>query len=969
MAAIEDAITDRVNKFLGKNGLDVGSQLSKKLGADEKRNPDIVIEETGVFMGKAEWEKNKGRGWSQAYNLINSSEITGSFLIVYPDELKEELKDEFDQHGGGRGQLDVLGDFEFRVAFLRQDRATDMDKVSLDELPGWLKENIYLERGPEPDPDRVVDILQVTVSKLTEELEDVGRFPDLFRNIIGSEQEDELKRDVRDAAAYLLVNQISFYRILSEEISGLPRLNPDGLDEPGGLQKYFRVVQEDIDYSPVFAPEVATDFSKESIQLIKEVIKVIHGISPEYIDHDVLGKVFHNLIPLSVRKKVAAYYTMNRPADLLTNLAINDADTTIMDPACGSGTFLVSSYKRKKNLLKKETSFNEKDHTKFLEEDITGIDIMPFAAHLSTIHLTLQEPLKQSDIPKIGVEDSTKLSPGDTIPSLSKRSRSEEQGTFIGLSEEVEGVGKGDIGLDAEPGQEIKLESVDLVVMNPPFTKQQSIANFSKKYKDKLSNRLSSYSCVIDKRMKFCYWFILLADKFLKDEGTIAAVLPVTFLRGYFARNLREWFLKNYKIKYTIIREKDPNFSEDTSFREVMIIAKKSKEKGYPAFISIKNLKEVSHTEIKDKRRELDPGDFRKLKNFNIIKRDQDNLDHNNMYKDFAFKDPKITDLWESIKDNEKLKEIGSFPVQIAHSNEPPKGNGNFKSLCINHPSDNLRRDHWVLKKEADDYIKARNRYSKDEFKIKKKYLYPCFRRITARNKIDQSNLKEYVIKEKFNDFNYFISLTDKKEINLDEWQKYLKDRRSYLCIATRFRVSSNKTNIVSYYTKKPRTWSRAGISAIKNLTKQRSKISSLFINSCLGILQIILKRRETEGAWIALDKYSLKNFKTLNFLEITEKETKKLEELFNKTKRKKFPALWKQLAMNCKKENLQKNEIKEIEKAFTDFRKYQGKTFKPRKEIDKTIIETLNIKNQDQFLNNIYRGLIKEIANLKKMK
>ena len=78
---------------------------------------------------------------------------------------------------------------------------------------------------------------------------------------------------------------------------------------------------------------------------------------------------------------------------MLTGLTIDSWDETVIDPACGSGTLLVSSYQRKLEMYKDENDDNnfKKIHKRFLEQEITGIDIMPFASHITTINLAMQD--------------------------------------------------------------------------------------------------------------------------------------------------------------------------------------------------------------------------------------------------------------------------------------------------------------------------------------------------------------------------------------------------------------------------------------------------------------------------------------------------------------------------------------------------------------------------------------------------
>ncbi len=63
---------------------------------------------------------------------------------------------------------------------------------------------------------------------------------------------------------------------------------------------------------------------------------------------------------------MAAYYTNVQAGEILATLAINEPEVKVLDPACGSGTLLVSSYQRKKHLIEKKKKFNFKDHKRFL---------------------------------------------------------------------------------------------------------------------------------------------------------------------------------------------------------------------------------------------------------------------------------------------------------------------------------------------------------------------------------------------------------------------------------------------------------------------------------------------------------------------------------------------------------------------------------------------------------------------------
>jgi 23S rRNA G2445 N2-methylase RlmL len=84
-------------------------------------------------------------------------------------------------------------------------------------------------------------------------------------------------------------------------------------------------------------------------------------------------------------------------------LAIKKWQVQVLDPACGSGTLLVASYKRKKELYVSQTQnmFSSLNHAKFIGDDINGIDIMKFAAHWASSNLLLQMPEATVDDVKI----------------------------------------------------------------------------------------------------------------------------------------------------------------------------------------------------------------------------------------------------------------------------------------------------------------------------------------------------------------------------------------------------------------------------------------------------------------------------------------------------------------------------------------------------------------------------------------
>ncbi|KXA94167.1 hypothetical protein AKJ65_05175 [candidate division MSBL1 archaeon SCGC-AAA259E19] len=980
MPVTEDTITDRMADFLRNHGVVTDTWETAKMPNGTTKTPDLRVEDGGVFYGEAEWKKSESKGWAQAHDLSRCIGSSGSFLIVYPNELKKKVK----QKRLSEDRLEALEGFEYKVAFLRED-GTDVDNLTLSEIPSWIDENIHQRKTPHADFDQIIDTLNLTVRRLARELEESPNLPNLFKNILGPDASGkELRKVINDAAAYLLINQIAFYRVLSKEREDLPILDPYDIKSPEEFEdNYFDKVLE-IDYSPVFGPSVAPQFSEKSVDILRETVSAVYGLRPERINRDVLGKVFHSFIPLSVRKKVAAYYTKNKAAEILSNLAIKNSDATVMDPACGSGTLLVSSYNRKKELLKEDQDFKEEDHRRFMSRDITGIDVMPFAAHLSTINLSLQAPLYETERVRIGIEDSTKLHPGEILSPLSrfvpeeKRQRKLEQ--FEGGPPTVEGVDTGTIGMDAKPGKPINLHNVDLIIMNPPFTRQETIADFSKEYKNNLEKRFSEAKGkgVISRRMNYCSYFLLLGDRFLEDGGRMAVVLPAPILRKDTTRKLREDLLKNYNIEYIIAREDEPNFSEDTDLREILFILRKKKsEDNNVNFVILRNYDEVRINHLQKICQDAEEGTL--IDNyFELRKIKQNLLNERNLFLPISTSDYQLKNQWEKIKSLNKFKQVedlvSELGGEIKRGIETARG-GSIQALSLNSPkSSHLKsNDLWITKKITDDSIVAEHREINSKMEIPRKSLTPSLRRLSGINKIDISNQKEFVVRTSFPKIKKFLSWSKGKSEEdietsfLDGWNKYVSDRTSNLSIARRFDLSAKGTGLFSFFSDVPRAppgvmWSIPGIK------EEYAKILSIWINSTINALQIFLERVETRGTWMQIHKYVLNELSCLSPSKISQKDSECIKQVFQEIKEVKFPPFWKQLVMNCEKEDFSEEEIGKIDGVFEDFKSSLGKDFKPRRKMDKAILSALGMENKKEFLRKLYPGLLKEIATLKKM-
>ena len=320
-------------------------------------------------------------------------------------------------------------DFHLHVLPNELHKSLSWALASLDQVSDKIIEVVNQQyRDMEPTEMAAIRVLRTGVVELSvslgtippEEFESLFGGRNFFESSLGfAETKTEKARILRTAAAYLFVNQVLFYQILSKETpnNAYPVISDEDASHPERLRlAYFKRVT-DVDYHAVFDFDVSSKLRDlDSRDASRKIVKAIQIIFAGKMEHDVIGKVFHQLIPRETRKVVAAYYTNSAAGDLLARLSVKSSDDIVLDPACGSGTLLVSAYKSKGRLGGRPVT--ERQHKRFVEHDLMGIDIMPFSAHLAAINLALQAPLYETNNVQIAIDDSTQYEPGDTIDSV-----------------------------------------------------------------------------------------------------------------------------------------------------------------------------------------------------------------------------------------------------------------------------------------------------------------------------------------------------------------------------------------------------------------------------------------------------------------------------------------------------------------------------------------------------------------------
>ncbi len=822
--------------------------------------------------------------------------------------------------------------------------------------------------------ENVQDLYTIIRQAKTEEIfEEVTTKLELFTGLSEIKRDKELKARISMLASYLLFNQLLFYHVYQTKSKDktLPELRP--IKSIRELNKYFSLILN-IDYQPIYEVKLINKIPerRETVELINRVIKNLILLRAEHITQDLAGKFFHALLPKEVAKVWAAFYTNPIAAEILANLVIEKWDETILDPACGSGTLLAACYRRKLRLFEKQTgkSLEEetirKLHKKFVEEHITGIDIMPFAAHLTTINLASQKLDQPTNIVRIARMDSLELAAKSLDREFKKKGIllrpfvSDAQLTLTGRKIVLR---KATTVSPSGIGKEFYLKPVDIIIMNPPFSDKRKLPT---EYNQKLKRLSPIYEKVVGGAPNLWAYFIRLADLLLKDGGKIALVIPINLFRGFLTKTVREFLIQNYRILYIIKPEKEAAFSESAQYRDVLLIAKKGK----PKKNDITKIVFVNTT-IRDK----DELWARKLSE-NILNSEKDYSDEeiqivsvkaselmnniNNLMPFLIFSKKELKPLFKFLNELKvKMKSISTtlkeFKLILGFNTFPA---GTAQKAFITRPttSDRIKQAFLVYEKEQGNHIIAKVKDSNISVRIAKTKVYPALRTNTGISTISIDSKHDFLIGEKPREYKkieplIIAKIEEKRKkysgkaykmIGYEEIKRRIISSQTFLALCIKFNIYSPNSHLFAFVASK-RFSPLYTFLSFPSLTLENAKILALFFNSIAYITQFLSLKSESQLQRTEIKVYDLSRILVPDINKLQKNQKIKLLKVFERLKNIEFPSLIDQF----------KNR------------------FWGRMELDETVLGVLGFSKNEikELLPQIYDAIVEELETMKKVK
>ncbi len=897
------------------------------LGGDQKQY-------LAVFSGKMGTRRQAVNAISTAgeykWNLKSIAPVAEAFGVTYPEPREQ-----------GQFGLYALESpwhpFESHLLRSIPDVAECIRDI-LDRTP-------RVSESPEP---MMIRLLRSSVEELSTAfdnasvpvlVEELGENSPLVASLrIPSKAVSLSESQARKSAAYVLINQLLFYYILASHPEvGLPQIDPIRVT-PGSLHpSYFaRVLQ--IDYRPVFEYDFAKHLTKKTgTPALRSVVRALGHVKASEIRTDVIGKVFHNLIPLDQRKPLGAYFTNSNAADLLAAVAVDGAFDTVMDPACGSGTMLVAAYKRKAELYSRGgRALDEDVHGRFVGQQLTGIDVMPFAAHLATVNLSLRAPRFRLELVRAAIADSLELRPGESVENARAVFR---RVAWSGLKR-LESFDP-DLPPEIEKGGvrgEFRVDRVKTILMNPPFSDSDRIPA---DYKVGLEGRFGAgpTAGLLHGKYSFQLPFLLLADEFLVPGGKLGAVLPLTTLTGEAFLPWLRWFLINYRVRGVVVGLGRAAFSENTALAECLLLAEKGPWNGGPAPETVIVGAEKSPQDwdaelvrqladiILHAREERRPGSYSSV----VVQQPELEPGIAGIQKlmqrlrpDWASLDKAMDDLIRPVTTTfAELMQAAAidFAVEPLSSREQPGPHGRGREYyCLealtfftSEPHLQRRDDRFVLEQMTKTGWVARDRRTGDTFEVPGYALIPACRRIIGVTRLDASGDLDFVVNKWFGGLGKIIDRvvgedsppsaaapsreTFRRRIQ-DRWPARVEKGRTRAWMARKLDLAGPGTRVIAAYSDQyPMILGNHWMLKAPDGSEWMEKALVLWLNSTFFIADLLSTRTQTAGSWSRIDKHRLHDIAVPRFDRWDTKDQALLTTFFRKSSVVALPDLRAQLA------------------------------------------------------------------------
>lgn len=351
---------------------------------------------------------------------------------------------------------------------------------------------------------------------------------------------------------------------------------------------------DDLYNSSLFKEHACEHWEEYDQDTFKKVIRLLYGREDIYaydfkqIPSDILGGVYESYLSYIAqskkidkkevkvksrqkRKEQGIFYTPRYIVDFIVKNTLEERlkecqsitelkKVKVLDPACGSGSFLVKALEAINNKYK-EFGNPGKQFTKseILLSNIYGVDLDPQAIELAKLNLLIEALDEKAKLPDI----TPHLCVGNSLVSGTQ----EELEKYFGKDWREQKP----FNFEEEFQEVFKQGGFDVIIGNPPYI---MVENLQLKEREYMMSKFKT----AQKRFDIYIGFIEKAITLLKKGGLLGFIIPYQFLTQDYAEKIRSLILKECAIKQIVDLSQQKVFQQAT-VRNIILIIKKGKYK------------------------------------------------------------------------------------------------------------------------------------------------------------------------------------------------------------------------------------------------------------------------------------------------------------------------------------------------------------------------------------------------------
>jgi len=400
------------------------------------------------------------------------------------------------------------------------------------------------------------------------------------------EKEEEARRFLLNLYATegssLVLARILFVRFLEDHDMTSRKISNGGIK---AFRDYHRHIKDDYLflltdaykeaetlYRRLFEPSIFDWSHTGDGQLSRLLLRVFYRLNAfEFtkITGDILGNLYERFLDVGKRKKLGEYYTpMYVARYVIERIGFYDSPGTLLDPACGSGTFLIAAAV---GLIERLLAKGVKLDVAIRQavDQVHGLDVNMFAAFIAQLQLLWHL------LPYLKKADATELPEFKIYGGGSSLTYSNQQTLMAAL-----------LSLPTDVPSRVRDSKFRYVVGNPPYIRNERL-------KDKGPWR-ENYEVVDFRNSDIAYYFVARAiegkrdesgvvmPSWLEDGGRMCFVLPMGLLDSHAASRIRDILLQYNLFEITDLEDiaihifPSPQASGRATVAPVLVFAEKT---------------------------------------------------------------------------------------------------------------------------------------------------------------------------------------------------------------------------------------------------------------------------------------------------------------------------------------------------------------------------------------------------------